>query len=82
MRGDAAGADSIADVSGLKPGIAYKLYRYDAMASVPNSKFNANAAKAHASWDVQISSGTIYQMTENIQSNEIAVYRAVPASAP
>lgn len=69
-------------VSSLKPGTTYNLYRYSSMANVPDSTFNASAAKAAQKWTITISSGSTYTMTQTINSNEIAVYRAVPAGAP
>ena len=69
-------------VSGLKPGVAYNLYRYSSMAAVPNSNINANAVKAAQKWAIRITSGSTYTMTQTINSNEIAVYRAVPVGAP
>lgn len=68
-------------VSGLVPGAAYNLYRYNAMSGVPNSAFNANAASASQKWAF-VASGTTYVTAQNIESNEEAIYRAVPASAP
>lgn len=69
-------------VSGLLPQVSYNLYRYNAFSAVPDSHFNAHAANAGAVWHFQISSGTSFTLQEQIQSNEIAVYRAVKASAP
>jgi hypothetical protein len=69
-------------VSGLKPGVTYNLYRYRSMAAVPDSTINAKAAKAAQKWTVKISSGSTYTMTQTINSNEVAVYRAVPVGAP
>jgi hypothetical protein len=69
-------------VSNLEPGIAYNLYRYDTLASVPHSDFNAHAHDASACLPIQITSGTTYTMTEQIQSDETVIYRAVKASAP
>jgi hypothetical protein len=69
-------------VSSLKPGTTYNLYRYSSMANVPDSKFNANAAKAAQKWTITIPSGSTFTITQTINSNEIAVYRAVPAGAP
>ena len=69
-------------VSSLKPGTTYNLYRYSSMANVPDSKFNANAAKAAQKWTITIPAGSTFTMTQTINSNEIAVYRAVPAGAP
>jgi hypothetical protein len=69
-------------VSSLKPGTTYTLYRYNAMASVPDSTINANAGKAAQKWTIKIAAGTTYTMTQTINSNETAVYRAVPVGAP
>jgi hypothetical protein len=69
-------------VSGLKPGVGYRLYRYDRLVDVPDAGFNAFGAKAARHWDVQISSGTTYTLSERMASNAVAVYRAVPASGP
>ena len=69
-------------VSGLKPGVTYNLYRYSSMAAVPDSNINANSVKAAQKWAITITSGSTYTMTQIINSNEIAVYRAVPVGAP
>jgi hypothetical protein len=69
-------------VSNLTPGVAYRLYRYNRLDLVPNAHFNANASRASTSWRVRITSGTTYAMTQTIMSDQVAVYRAVPASAP
>ena len=69
-------------VSSLKPGTTYNLYRYTTMANVPDSNINANAAKAAQKWTITIPSGSTYTMTQTINSNETAVYRAVPVGAP
>ena len=69
-------------VSSLKPGTTYTLYRYNSMANVPDSNINANAAKAAQKWTITIPSGSTYTMTQTINSNEVAVYRAVPVGAP
>ncbi|MEI7718039.1 MAG: hypothetical protein WCI78_18470 [Mycobacterium sp.] len=69
-------------VSNLKPGTTYTLYRYNSMANVPDSNINANAAKAAQKWTITIPSGSTYTMTQTINSNETAVYRAVPVGAP
>lgn len=69
-------------VSELKPGVQYNLYRYSSLAAVPNSAFNAHAKDAAASWKIKINSGSTYVLTEHIQSNEMAIYRAVKAIAP
>jgi hypothetical protein len=69
-------------ISSLKPGTTYTLYRYTTMANVPDSNFNANAGKAAQKWTIKIAAGTTYTMTQTINSNETAVYRAVPVGAP
>ena len=69
-------------VSSLQPGTNYNLYRYSSMAAVPDGNFNANSARAAQKWTVRIPSGSTYTVTQNIMSNETAVYRAVPATAP
>lgn len=68
-------------VSNLQPGVAYKLYKYTSFANVPTSAFNANATKAAKAIDVQISTGNAFKLTETILSNEMAIYRAVRATA-
>ena len=68
-------------VSSLKPGVAYNLYRYNNLASVPVGSFNTNASNATKKWPIQISSGSSFVLTETILSSDIAVYRAVPAAA-
>ncbi|WP_235851345.1 hypothetical protein [Paraburkholderia acidicola] len=69
------------EVSGLKPNVAYRLYRYNRMESVPDSAFNAHASQADKQWDINIGSGSSYIVTEQIQSNDVAVYRAVAVDA-
>lgn len=68
-------------VSGLVPGKAYKLYRYNSMAAVPDGSFNANAAKASSVWPITITSGSTYVLKQSIMSNQSVAYRAVPATA-
>ncbi len=67
-------------VSGLKPGVSYNLYRYDNLASVPDADFNAHAAQAAQTWPIKISSSTTYTFKLTINSNDIAVFRAVRAN--
>jgi len=67
-------------VSGLTPGKTYNLYRYSSMAAVPESSFNANSTRATQKWSI-VATGSTYTMTQTIMSNEIAAYRAVPATA-
>lgn len=69
-------------ISGLKPDVAYTLYRYDNVAAVPDAAFNANASRATQHWKVKIKTGSTYTLKETIRSDEVAVYRAVPDSAP
>lgn len=66
----------------LQPGVTYRLYRYYSFASVPNGHFNAKASQARQSWTFQILHGTTYTLTQQIMSDQIAVYRAVPLSGP
>lgn len=68
-------------VSGLKAQVAYNLYKYDSLEAVPNEQFNAHAGAACKCWRIRISSGSTYVIQEKIQSDEVAVYRAVKASA-
>jgi hypothetical protein len=68
-------------VSGLVPGKAYKLYRYNSMAAVPDGSFNANAAKAGSVWPIKITSGSTYVLKQTITSNQSVAYRAVPTTA-
>ena len=69
-------------VSGLTPGVVYKLYRYDSFSMTPNDHFNANAGNAAETWTVDIAAGSTYTISEAIMSDDEAIYRAVPASAP
>lgn len=69
-------------VSGLRPGVAYVLYRYDRFSDVPNEAFNAAAARAAKSWQIKIASGSTYTLRERIMSDDVRVYRAVAASSP
>lgn len=69
-------------VSGLVPGLSYNLYRYDDFQSVPNGAFNAASDKASKIWKIAVQSGSSFTLEETIESDQIAVYRAVPATAP
>lgn len=69
-------------ISNLEPGVTYNLYRYNQLASVPESQFNANEAQAFQKSPFSIVSGTTYTMSSLIQTDEVAVYRCVKASAP
>ncbi|HEY8899603.1 MAG TPA: hypothetical protein VIM61_04270 [Chthoniobacterales bacterium] len=68
-------------VSGLVPGVAYRLYRYDDLASIPEHDFNAAAGKAAQVWDLKITAGSAFTLRQDILSDEVAAYRCVPASA-
>ncbi|HEV7322322.1 MAG TPA: C39 family peptidase [Ensifer sp.] len=70
------------NVSGLRPGVPYTLYRYNNFDSVPESSFNANASKASKSWKFTVKAGSTFAVTEEISSDQTAVYRAVPNTAP
>ncbi len=77
-----------ATVSGLTPGVSYNLYRYEfdgigspAALAVPTSNFNANAAQATEVIHFKATAAT-YTTAIKTTSNEIEVYRCVPASAP
>ncbi|CEG10416.1 hypothetical protein BN961_03856 [Afipia felis] len=69
-------------VSGLVPGLSYNLYRYDDFQSVPNGAFNATSDEASKTWKIVVKSGSSFTLKETIESDQIAVYRAVPATAP
>jgi len=69
-------------VSGLRPGVAYNLYRFDDFAAVPNSGINAHAGAAAQHWSIRIANGSQYLLQQSILSNQTVIYRAVPASAP
>ncbi len=69
-------------ISGLQPNVAYNLYRYNDLSLVPNSHFNGRAHNAYQHWQIEIISGSTYVMTQQIDSDEVAVYRAVKAIAP
>jgi len=70
-----------ATISGLRANVAYKLYRYNSAASVPNSQFNANAARA-AFVRTFVATGSTFVITQSIRSSDQVFYRAVPASSP
>ncbi|MBX7067141.1 MAG: hypothetical protein K1X28_07915 [Parachlamydiales bacterium] len=68
-------------ISDLEPGTSYILYRYNNLAAVPESRFNANGSSAYEKW-MFTAQGTTYVHTETIQSNESAIYRCVKSTAP
>jgi hypothetical protein len=69
-------------VSGLTPGVNYRLYRYDSLAAIPDSNFNAHAGQAAEARDIRIDSGDSYTFTRDILSDEVAAWRCVEAAAP
>lgn len=69
-------------VSGLRQGTAYRLYRYDRFSDVPDERFNANAKHASKHWSIRLAAGSSFTVKENIMSDQVAVYRAVPSSGP
>jgi hypothetical protein len=80
-----------ATVSGLTPGSSYNLYEYDfssvsgegsaAALAVPTEDFNANAGLATHVTTFSAASST-YTQTVAKTSNDIVVFRCVPASGP
>lgn len=68
-------------VSGLRPGVNYKLYRYDRLTAIPDSRFNAHASSAAETWNIRIASGSSHSFAETILSDEIAAFRCVRADA-
>ncbi len=70
------------NVFGLEPNVVYNLYRYSDLESVPTSHFNAHASQAFERWQFQISSGSNYAMVQQINTDEMAIYRCVRESAP
>lgn len=69
-------------ISNLEPAVPYILYRYNQLSSVPESQFNANEAQSDQKLPFSIDSGSTYTITQMIQSDQVAVYRCVRASAP
>jgi hypothetical protein len=69
-------------VSNLEPLVPYNLYLYNNLESVPESDFNAHASQAYKKRSFEIRDGSTYTIVDPIQSDEIAVYRCVKASAP
>lgn len=65
-------------ISNLIPNVKYNLYRYNSLASVPDSGFNSKPGSAYESWVIE-STTTTYQMTKKIQSDEVAAFRCVKA---
>lgn len=71
-----------ATVSVPDQSVAYKVYRYDNFEDVPVSGFNAKAGDAAEEWTIPAGQGPTFQITRAIESDDIVVFRAVPASAP
>jgi len=69
-------------VSGLEPYVPYVIYRYDNLASVPESEFNGHESQAAEKHLFEITSGSTYAVTQQILSSDVAVYRCVKSSAP
>lgn len=61
---------------------AVHLYLYDRFSAVPDRNFNALAGRAVRRWVFPPNSGTIQKVRIRIPSNQVAVFRAVPAAAP
>ncbi len=68
-------------VSGLHPGTAYTVYRYDSVAAVPTTAFNSDAAAAAQSWHFTAGAGT-YSLSQVVRSDDQVLYRAVPSAGP
>lgn len=78
------------DLFGLTPGVSYNLYEYDlpgltetgpAALGVPTENFNANASRASRVIHLTAKTST-YTTSVSRRSDQIIVFRAVPASAP
>lgn len=85
------------DVEGLTAGTSYTLYRYvfdgvrppagasrvatNVALAVPRSHFNARSAQA-TSASRFVATGPSYSETVRLRSDQVAVFRAVPAGAP
>ncbi len=68
-------------VSGLSRGIAYNLYRYDSLPAIPDRAFNAAASRASQHWTIDAKASS-FTLKQQITSDEVAAYRAVPVNAP
>ncbi len=71
-----------ATVFGLTAGASYKVYEYDSLAAIPNAAFNAHASAASRTFTFTASDSTYVLPAMGILSNQVAAFRAVPASAP
>ena len=70
-----------ATVYGLTTGVKYNVYQYNSLTSIPNSAFNANASVAYQIFTFTASGSTYVLPQISIMSNQVAAFRAVPASA-
>lgn len=71
-----------ATVSGLVRGMNYTLYQYNSLNAIPDSDFNANAAKAYKTISFT-ATGPMYELPAlHILSNEVVAFRAVAMGAP
>ena len=66
----------------LNPLLNYNVYQYNQLSNVPNSMFNANAGNASHTFPIPSGTGPTYTFTVNIDSSDVAVFRAVPTTAP
>ena len=71
-----------ATVYGLTAGVSYKVYEYDSLAAIPNAAFNAHASAAAQTFAFTATGSTYVLPPIAIESNQVAAFRAVPASAP
>lgn len=62
--------------------VAYRVYLYDDFAKVPFRNFNAQSARAMASWTIPPNSGARWQVTIDALTSDTRVFRAVPVTAP
>ena len=76
-------------ISGLSPGVLYNLYEYDpqspaAVASaVPSGNFNSNYYTNHMGSQTQFTANSpTFTKTVTKSSDQIVIFRAVPATAP
>lgn len=69
-------------VSGLTPGTAYRLYRYNRLAAIPTGSFNALAHRAAEVRDIIGPASREINFRLVIRSDETLAYRCVPATAP
>ncbi|MBY0573632.1 MAG: hypothetical protein K2P84_08120 [Undibacterium sp.] len=70
-----------ATVYGLTAGVKYNVYQYNSLAAIPNSAFNANASAAKQTFTFVATDSSYVLPAINILSNQVAAFRAVPASA-